>query len=71
MDKIEKIVTKAAETILFEKANLLPMVEVTIKPKDEDGYSYSIKVPKALLEEIYAIGVKDGFEMYIENGAVR
>jgi hypothetical protein len=70
MKSIKEVATKAAEILVFENVQKIPMVEITIAAKGKQP-NYNIKVPKAFLKEVYAIGVKDGFEMYIDNGAVR
>ena len=70
MKPIKEIAIKAAEILIFENVQKIPMVEITIAAKGKQP-NYNIKVPKAFLKEVYAMGVKDGFEMYIDNGAVR
>ena len=60
MFNLEEVTKKAAETILFEDKELLPMIEINIKAKQEDSQSYSIRVPKAFVEEIYRMGIKEG-----------
>jgi hypothetical protein len=68
--KIKQVAKQAALALVFENIRKVPTVEITIAAKDKQP-DYSVKVPKAFLEEVYAIGVKDGFNMYIDNGAVR
>ncbi len=70
MKPIKEVATKAAEILVFKNIQKIPMVEITIAAKGEQP-NYNVKVPKAFLEEVYAMGVKDGFEMYLDNGAVR
>jgi len=70
MKPIKEVAKTAALTLVFENVQKIPMVEITIAAKGKQP-NYNIKVPKAFLEEVYAMGVKDGFEMYIDNGAVR
>jgi len=72
MDKIEKVVTKAAKEMVFESKEKLKMIEVTIAPKKnpDSNNTYSIRIPKKFLEEVYSMGLRDGFNMYIENGRV-
>ena len=70
MKSIKEVATKAAEILVFENVQKIPMVEITIAAKGKQP-NYNIKVPKAFLKEVYVMGVKDGFEMYIDNGAVR
>jgi hypothetical protein len=67
---IKQVAKQAALALVFENINKIPMVEITIAAKGEQP-NYNVKVPKVFLEEVYAMGVKDGFEMYIDNGAVR
>ena len=60
MRPIEEVATKAAEILVFEDTQKIPMVEITIAVKGEQP-NYSIKVPKAFLEQIYSIGFKNGY----------
>ena len=47
------------------------MIEVTIAPKkNPDSNTYSIRIPKKFLEEVYSMGLQDGFRMYIDEGRV-
>ena len=68
--KIKQVAKQAALALVFENVQKIPMIEITIAAKGKQP-NYSVKVPKAFLEEVYAIGVRDGFEMYIESGAIR
>ena len=68
--KIKQVVKQSALALVFENVQKIPMIEITIAAKGKQP-DYSVKVPKAFLEEVYAIGVRDGFEMYIESGAIR
>ena len=52
--KIKQVAKQAALALVFENVQKIPMIEIS----------------KAFLEEVYAIGVRDGFEMYIESGRV-
>lgn len=72
MKKIKQVAKEAALALVFEDVNKLPMIEVNVsaKGKKQNTGLYSIKVPKAFINEVYSIGLKDGFEMYIENGRV-
>ena len=68
--KIKQVAKQAALALVFENVQKIPMIEITIAAKGKQP-NYSVKVPKAFLEEVYAMGVRDGFEMYIESGAIR
>ena len=68
--KIKQVAKQAALALVFENVRKVPTVEITIAAKGKQP-DYSVKVPKAFLEEVYTIGVKDGFNMYIDNGAVK
>ncbi len=68
--KIKQVAKQAALALVFENVQKIPMVEITIAAKGKQP-DYNVRVPKAFLEEVYSIGVKDGFNMYIESGAVR
>ena len=68
--KIKQVAKKAALALVFENVQKVPMVEITIAAKGKQP-DYSVKVPKVFLEEVYAIGLRDGYEMYIESGAIR
>ena len=67
---IKQVAKQAALALVFENINKIPMVEITIAAKGKQP-NYNIKVPKVFLEEVYAMGVKNGFEIYIESGAIR
>ena len=67
--KIKQVAKQAALALVFENINKIPMVEITIAAKGEQP-NYNVRVPKAFLEEVYSIGLRDGFNMYIENGRV-
>jgi hypothetical protein len=68
--KIKQVAKKAALALVFENVHIIPMIEIIIAAKGKQP-NYNIRVPKAFLEEVYAMGVRDGFEMYIESGAIR
>ena len=68
--KIKQVVKQAALALVFENVHIIPMIEIIIAAKGKQP-NYNIRVPKAFLEEVYAMGVRDGFEMYIESGAIR
>ena len=68
--KIKQVAKQAALALVFENVQKVPIIEITIAAKGKQP-DYSVKVPKAFLEEVYAMGVRDGFEMYIESGAIR
>lgn len=59
MKAIQEVAEQAALVLVFEDGKTLPMVEITFAPKGGEQ-NYSIRVPKAFLEEIYAIGFRDG-----------
>ena len=59
MKTIQEVAEQAALVLVFEDGKTLPMTEITFAPKGEEQ-SYSIRVPKAFLEEIYAMGFRDG-----------
>jgi len=65
MTPIQEVAEQAALVLLFENSETLPMTEITFSPKGGEQ-NYSIRVPKAFLEEVYAIGFKDGFGMAVE-----
>ena len=59
MKKMEERIKEAAQALIFEQEETLPMVEITFAP--EGGkQNYSIRVPKAFIEEIYKLGVAEG-----------
>jgi hypothetical protein len=64
MKAIQEVAEEAALVLMFENTETLPMTEITFSPKGEEP-NYSIRVPKAFLEEIYAIGFKEGFSMRV------
>ena len=71
MKTIKEVATKAAIEMVFESKEKLKMIEVTIAPKkNPDSNTYSIRIPKKFLEEVYSIGLQDGFRMYIDEGRV-
>ena len=65
MKAIQEVAEQAALVLMFENTETLPMTEITFSPKGEEP-NYSIRVPKAFLEEVYAIGFKEGFSMWSE-----
>ena len=65
MKAIQEVAEQAALVLMFENTETLPMTEITFSPKGEEP-NYSIRVPKAFLEEVYAIGFKDGFSKCVE-----
>ena len=67
MKSIKEIATQAAEVILFEQAENLTMLDITVLPPDGDvTRRYSIRLPKAFLEEVYRLGVEEG-KIYEED----
>ena len=67
--KIKQVAKQAALALVFENVQKVPIIEITIAAKGKQP-DYSVKVPKAFLEEVYSMGLRDGFNMYIENGRV-
>jgi hypothetical protein len=59
MKPIKEIAIKAAEILIFENVQEIPMVEITIAAKGQQP-NYNIKVPKAFIEEIYKMGIEEG-----------
>jgi hypothetical protein len=71
MKTIKEVATKAAKEMVFESKEKLKMIEVTIAPKkNPESNTYSIRIPKKFLEEVYSMGLQDGFRMYIDEGRV-
>jgi hypothetical protein len=72
MKTIKEVATEAAKELVFESKEKLKMIEVTIAPKKnpDSNNTYSIRIPKKFLEEVYSMGLQDGFRMYIEEGRV-
>jgi len=65
MTAIQEVAEQAALVLMFENSETLPMTEITFSPKGGEQ-NYSIRVPKAFLEEVYAIGFKEGFSKCVE-----
>ena len=65
MKVIQEVAEQAALVLMFENTETLPMTEITFSPKGEEP-NYSIRVPKAFLEDVYATGFKDGFSKCVE-----
>jgi len=61
MTPIQEVAEQAALVLLFENSETLPMTDITFSPKGLES-NYYIRVPKAFLEEVYAIGYKDGYD---------
>jgi len=65
MKAIQEVAEQAALVLMFENIETLPMTEITFSPKGGEQ-NYSIRVPKAFLEDVYATGFKDGFSKCVE-----
>ena len=51
MKAIQEVAEQAALVLMFENSKTLPMTEITFSPKGGEQ-NYSIRVPKAFLEEV-------------------
>ena len=51
MKAIQEVTEQAAIVLMFENSKTLPMTEITFSPKGGEQ-NYSIRVPKAFLEEV-------------------
>ena len=62
MKTIQEVATEAAQIVVFENPETLVMLNIIIVPKElpKGTKPYNVEIPKAFLEEIYAIGVRDG-----------